>query len=95
MFMAETRPEIKYFNTQVDGGSGGELNETNYLTAETNVLKWNATLALTQAQATLSAATGTILPSTGTTDRTTAGKIAYYEGLEKKYKWLKVQRTRE
>jgi hypothetical protein len=94
MFMTETRPEIKYFNTQVSGGAG-EQNETNYLTAETNVLKWNATLALTQAQATLTAATGTILPSTGIIDRTTAGKIAYYEGLEKKYKWLKVQRTRE
>lgn len=92
--MTETRPEIKYFNTQASGGVG-EVDETNFLAAETNVLKWNATLALTQAQATLSAATGTILPSTGSIDRTTAGKIAYYEGLEKKYKWLKVQRTRE
>jgi hypothetical protein len=40
--------------------------------------KWNATLALAQSNATLEAATGVTL---GAIDRSTAGKIAYYEGL--------------
>jgi len=65
------------------------------LTAETDVApvwKWNATLAAAQANLSITNATGTDL---GGIDRNMTGLIAYYEGVEMKYKWLVAQRTRE
>jgi hypothetical protein len=87
------RPAITYFNTATDAGS--QTDGTDFLSAETDVApvkKWNATLALAQANLSISNATGTTL---GAIDRNMTGLIAYYEGLEMKYKWLVAQRTRE
>ena len=55
-------------------------------------MKWNATLAAAQANLSITNATGTEL---GGIDRNMTGLIAYYEGVEMKYKWLVEQRTRE
>lgn len=57
MLYFEVRPAITYFTATANGGNNALVDGTNYLSAETNTKKWNATVALTQAQTTLSAPT--------------------------------------
>lgn len=81
MFHTIVRPAITYYNLAADTSPSTLTDGAGYLSAETNTSpfrKWNATLALAQSTATLEADTGTSL---GSTTRSTAGKIAYYEGL--------------